>query len=151
MRIKMKYFIIVLIFLFGLSKAFAQELSFNIDSIKIYHLPLSMRTYLSLDSYSVRNFSEKINNKSILQIHTITDSTELKRFSELDLKNASNLTNFKYSLDARIVIDVYMEVGIMLCIEMDEKGYYVLGNETVQRSRNRNLNDWLRKYISDLR
>lgn len=65
--------------------------------------------------------------------------------------DTSNLTNFNHSLDARIVIDLYLEKGITLSIVMDDKGYYIIGNEKTQRNRNRKLNDWLRTYIPDLR
>jgi hypothetical protein len=34
---------------------------------------------------------------------------------------------------------------------MDDKGYYILGNETTQRSRNKKLIDWLKKYITDFK
>jgi hypothetical protein len=62
-----------------------------------------------------------------------------------------NLTKFNSSVDVRIVIDIYLEKGITLSIIMDDKGNYLIGNEKMQRSRNRKLNDWLRKYIPDLR
>lgn len=143
--------LILIIFISCFLQGFAQQLSFKVDSIKIYHLPLTMRTFLALDDYEVRHFEEAINNKSILQTHNITDTAEVRTFSEVDFMDTSNLTNFKYSVDVRIVIDIYMEKGITLSIIMDDKAYYLIGNEKTQRSRNRKLNDWLRKYIPDLR
>ncbi len=143
--------IVTIIFFSCFSQGFTQQLSFKVDSIKIYHLPLSMRTSLALDDYEVRHFKEVINNKSILQTHSISDISELRTFSEVDLMDTFNLTKFNSSVDVRIVIDIYLEKGITLSIIMDDKGYYLIGNEKMQRSRNRKLNDWLRKYIPDLR
>ena len=143
--------IVTIIFFSCFSQGFTQQLSFKVDSIKIYHLPLSMRTFLALDDYEVRHFKEVINNKSILQTYSISDISELRTFSEVDLMDTFNLTKFNYSVDVRIVIDIYLEKGITLSIIMDDKGYYLIGNEKMQRSRNRKLNDWLRKYIPDLR
>jgi hypothetical protein len=110
-----------------------------------------MRTSLALDDYEVRHFKEVINNKSILQTHSISEISELRTFSEVDLMDTFNLTKFNSSVDVRIVIDIYLEKGITLSIIMDDKGNYLIGNEKMQRSRNRKLNDWLRKYIPDLR
>ena len=143
--------IVTIIFFSCFSQGFTQQLSFNVDSIKIYHLPLSMRTSLVLDDYEVRHFKEVINNKSILKTHSISDISELRTFSEVDLIDTFNLTKFNSSVDVRIVIDIYLEKGITLSIIMDDKGNYLIGNEKMQRSRNRKLNDWLRKYIPDLR
>ncbi len=146
-----KHTLILFIFISCLTQGYAQQLSFKVDSIKIYHLPLTMRTFLALDDYEVRHFEEGINEKSILQTHNIIDTSEINSFSEVEFMDTSNLTNFNYSVDARIVIDIYMEKGLALSIVMDDKGYYLIGNEKMQRSRNRKLNDWLRKYIPDLR
>lgn len=129
----------------------AQNLSFKIDSIKVYHLPLSMKTFLALTDYDVRHWNQKVMNKEILKVHTIKDSLEIYHFSEITFMDTSNNTSFQHSIDARIVIDIFMEKGVLLSIIMDDKGYYILGNETTQRSRNKKLIDWLKKNISDFK
>ncbi len=53
----------------------------------------------------------------------------------------------QYSVVARIVIDIFMKKGILLSIVMDDKGYYILGNEKTQRLRDKKLIDWLKKIL----
>ena len=127
----------------------AQNLSFKMDSIIVYHLPLSVRTILALTDYEVRHWDQKVMNKEILKVHVIKDSLEIFSFSEITFMDTSNLTSYQHSVDARIVIDIFMEKGILISIVMDDKGYYILGNEKTQRSRNKKLIDWLKKYITD--
>jgi len=91
--------IVTIIFFSCFSQGFTQQLSFNVDSIKIYHLPLSMRTSLALEDYEVRHFKEVINNKSILKTQSISDISELRTFSEVDLIDTFNLTKFNSSID----------------------------------------------------
>jgi hypothetical protein len=129
----------------------AQNLTFKIDSIKVYHLPLSMRTFLALNDYDVRHWDQKVMNEEILKIHVIKDSLDIYSFTEITFMDTSNITTYQYSIDARIVIDIFMEKGILLSIVMDDKGYYILGNEKTQRSRNKKLIDWLKKYITDFK
>jgi hypothetical protein len=129
----------------------AQNLSFKIDSIKVYHLPLSMRTFIALTDYDVRLWYQKVMNEEILKVHVIKDSLEIYSFSEITFMDISNITSFQYSIDARVVIDIFLEKGILLSIVMDDKGYYILGNETTQGSRNKKLIDWLKKYITDFK
>lgn len=129
----------------------AQNLSFKIDSIKVYHLPLTMKTFLALTDYDVRHWNQKVMNEEILKVHSIKDSLEICHFSEITFMDTSNNTSFQHSIDARIVIDIFMEKGVLLSIIMDDKGYYILGNETTQRSRNKKLIDWLKKNISDFK
>lgn len=119
------------------------------DSIIVYHLPLSVRTILALTDYEVRHWDQKVMNKEILKVHVIKDSLEIFSFSEITFMDTSNLTSYQHSVDARIVIDIFMEKGILISIVMDDKGYYILGNEKTQRSRNKKLIDWLKKYITD--
>jgi len=115
----------------------------------VYHLPLSVRTILALTDYEVRHWDQKVMNKEILKVHVIKDSLEIFSFSEITFMDTSNLTSYQHSVDARIVIDIFMEKGILISIVMDDKGYYILGNEKTQRSRNKKLIDWLKKYITD--
>jgi hypothetical protein len=110
-----------------------------------------MRTFLALTDYDVRHWDQKVMNEEILKVHVIKDSLEIYSFSEITFMDTSNITSFQYSIDARIVIDIFMEKGILLSIVMDDKGYYILGNETTQRSRNKKLIDWLKKYITDFK
>lgn len=143
--------IIILIFISCQNQGVAKQLSLNIDSVKIYHLPLTLKTTLSLSDYDVRNWKEKVMNYEILNTHIITDSAELMALNDSELFSNNNLTDKEYSVDARIVIDIFIEKGIILSIVMDYTGYYVLGNEKSQRSRNRKLINWLNKYIPELK
>lgn len=146
-----KLLIILFIFISCSLQGFAQKISFQVDSIKIYHLPLTLRTFFALSDYDVRNWKEKIMNEDILKIHNVTDSSDISTFTEIELMGSSNITNYNNSIDARIVIDIYLEKGLKLTIVMNDSGYYIIGNEKFKRPRNRKLNDWLRKYIPDLR
>jgi hypothetical protein len=110
-----------------------------------------MRTFIALTDYDVRLWDEKVMNEEILKVHVIKDSLEIYSFSEITFMDTSNITSFQYSIDARVVIDIFLEKGILLSIVMDDKGYYILGNETTQRSRNKKLIDWLKKYITDFK
>jgi len=128
-----------------------QDLSLKIDSLKIYHLPLSMRSVLSLSDNDVRNFSETIQNQALLKTELIEDSLTICEFIQTEFSNEANVSDFEYSIDVRIVIDVYLEHGIRLTITMDDKGYYLIENEKIQRSRNRKLITWLQKHIPELK
>jgi hypothetical protein len=110
-----------------------------------------MRTFIALTDYDVRLWDQKVMNEEILKVHVIKDSLEIYSFSEITFMDTSNITSFQYSIDARVVIDIFLEKGILLSIVMDDKGYYILGNETTQRSRNKKLIDWLKKYITDFK
>jgi hypothetical protein len=110
-----------------------------------------MRTFIALTDYDVRLWDQKVMNEEILKVHVIKDSLEIYSFSEITFMDISNITSFQYSIDARVVIDIFLEKGILLSIVMDDKGYYILGNETTQRSRNKKLIDWLKKYITDFK
>jgi hypothetical protein len=110
-----------------------------------------MRTFIALTDYDVRLWDEKVMNEEILKVHVIKDSLEIYSFSEITFMDTSNITSFQYSIDARVVIDIFLEKGILLSIVMDDKGYYILGNETTQGSRNKKLIDWLKKYITDFK
>ena len=61
----------------------AQNLSFKIDSIKVYHLQLSMRTFLALNDYDVRHWDQKVMNEEILNVHVIKDSLDIYYFTEI--------------------------------------------------------------------
>ena len=71
----------------NLSLCNAQDLLLKIDSIKIYHLPLNLRTSLELTDYDIRNWKENKASVQLLKKHVITDSVELQSFVELDLLN----------------------------------------------------------------
>ena len=146
-----KLIIIILTFFSCQNQGVAQQLSLHIDSVKIYHLPLTLKTTLSLSDYDVRNWKEKVRNYEILKTHIITDSAELTALIDNDILNKINFTDKEYSVDARIVIDVFMENGIVLSVVMDNSGYYTLRNEKAQQSRNRKLINWLNNYIPDLK
>lgn len=129
---------IIFILVFYVQNGYAQKLSFKVDSIKIYNLPLSLHTTISLDDYEVRNWNLKVKNKETLQIKTVSDSLDLKAFAGIQIMDNDNITSFNYSLDVRIVVDVYLEKGILISILMDNKGYYLIGNEkksTIKKQR----------------
>ncbi len=108
-----------------------------------------MRTVLSLSDEDVRNFSETIQNQELLRTEIIKDSLTINGFIQSEFSNEANISEFECSIDVRIVIDVYLEHGITLTITMDDKGYYLIENENLQRSRNRKLISWLQKYIPE--
>ena len=141
--------VIMALFILPLS-ANSQQLTSKIDSIKIYHLPLKLHTTISLDGAdAVRDWKEEPMGIKLLNIHVESDSLKLLEFIETDISNPIYKTDFLYSLDIRIVIDVYGESG-KLTIEMSKSGYYKIGNEKEQRSRNPKLIKWLQRYIPDL-
>jgi hypothetical protein len=110
-----------------------------------------MNTFLALDDYEVRNFEGEIMDISILKTHTVTDSAEIRTFSKIDILDTANRLNLRFPPDARVVIDIYLEIGDPFSIVMDGMGFYIVGDKRSPNYRNRNLNDWLRKYIPDLR
>lgn len=106
---------------------------------------------MALTDSDVRNWNENIASAQLLKTHVITDSLELQSFAALDILNETSLSEFKYSLDPRIVIDIYLSANIVLTISMADSGYFYLGNEKYQRSRNRKIISWLNKYIPELK
>jgi hypothetical protein len=147
----MKLFYLFLVLFNSQLSCYAQDFSLKVDSIKIYHLPLNLRTSLALTDFDVRNWKENVGSTQLLKTHVIADSAELQSFVDLDIVNNSSISEFKYSLDPRIIIDIYLSASIILTISMDDSGYFYLGNEKYQRIRNRKIISWLNKYIPELK
>jgi len=141
---------ILSLFLIGFDSV-SQEISFKIDSVKIFQLPLSLRTSLSLNDYDVRNWKEKVLGKDIVKTDMISDSLKLEELIVTKFSNAQYQFDSENSIDVRIVLDIYLNTGIIYTIQMDSMGYYLLGPFEVPMKRNRNLINWLNNYIPELK
>lgn len=141
---------VLLIFMTSFILMRSQQLPIQIDSIIIYHVPLSMKTSLSLSDYDIRNFDQKVFNIDLLEIDIERDSLKIDDFIKSGIFNQENKSKFDFSIDVRIVIDLFMEKVLELTIIMDDKGYYIVGNEKVQRLKNAKLTSWLQNYVPEL-
>lgn len=123
----------------------------TLDSIRIYNLPLSLHTTLSLATSDVINWKEEVSGQTLLQRETVSDSLLLSQFDATHWDSEANKTSMQHGIDVRVVLELYDASGRKEIIAMDADGYYVKGEETILRSRNRNLIRWLQNYVPDLR
>jgi len=135
-----KYFIVVTLLI--CSKQFlAQENCFHIDSIRVYHIPLNIKTRLSLSSYDVRTF-----DKSLRKEITIKNDTLIKSFSEINLFEHKFKECPKEScIDERAVFDIFYKEGLVFTIGMDSTGYYSVFD--VMYNKNDKLLNWINTFI----
>lgn len=143
--------IITLIFLVFAYCTNAQQLALKIDSIVVYSLPMSMRTVISLDENAVRAFDTKIGSREILKVSSVNNKKKLDEFEAVNFANDSLIGDFPFSLDVRLVMDIYLEYNVTISISMDSSGYYRIQNEQYQRSRNSELIEWLKEFAEDLK
>ena len=144
--------IIIFIFIKLSCSVNGQQISFTVDSIKVYHLPLSLKTRLALDEYEVRHFKTKLaNGNEILKVDYEYDSLRLRDFIYTDFANPVYTTESVSKIDVRIVIEVYVEDVVLLKIEMNDRGVYKLGNQKKQRSGNQKLITWVQTYIPEIK
>lgn len=130
-----------LCFLIG-SRCFGQDFCMKLDSVVSCHIPLSVRTVLSLDEGALRNFDKNYQNYKVIK-----DSLELIAFSELELFDRKNIVSERNSVDARVVIDLYFSSGAIFTILITSKTYYEF-NGTVYYL-NEEIISWVNRNIVD--
>ena len=121
----------------------AQEYCKRVDSIVVYHLPLDLRTRLSLDEVDVRRSDDKVGGNKFF-----VDSSQLISFLKTLSDNVLFL-NSPSSIDVRVVIDVFVEKKVIDTISMDSFGFFIIGRKKFHR--NKKLNEWLEVNIPELK
>jgi hypothetical protein len=136
----MKILITIFFSVFYLS-FFSQSLSLKIDSICIHQIPLSIETNLSFGAYDVRNFDKKYHKLTVL-----TDKKDLEEFAVIPFQHTSNALSTKVFVDARIVVDIFLETDNIITLAIDNSFHYNLSDNS-QVLSNSELKKWLRQYL----
>ena len=120
----------------------SQNKCFKVDSIVVNYIPWSLKTKLPLSSNDVRIF-KSINDIIIHNKVVIIETDVIVDFLDIDLV-VPEVKNRK-SIDARMVIDVFLEGGLNYFISLNSVGYYEYSDSFYER--NEILNSWLNKYV----
>lgn len=127
-------------FLMMSTNTLAQSVCIDVDSIKVYHVPWTLKTTMSWSDYEVRHSPEKI-----LTVSSVSDSSTIESFLESEILK-SKIATYVKSIDVRMVIDLYAKGEVILSISVDSDKYYsCLG---VFYERNSLLIKWIEKNIS---
>ncbi len=156
----MKQIILLIFLLFGFFNLQAQIDSLSVDSIVVYHIPYHKinNTKLSYNEEDIRNFSSiefNLPNQLIkieLRRDVIIESREIENFKKTGILNISTIEFNEEawkSIEARIVIDVFVKGKIFRTIVMDYDVQSVVNN-SFYISYNDALRQWLIDNIENI-
>lgn len=132
------------IFFFIISCSFATDKFEKIDSLRVYYIPLSTSSRLSLNAQDIRGF-----NENYLKTKLINNANDLNEFHALycGLQNDSNRIDLS-AVDARIVIDIYSSGKDSRTITLDKFGRYSISK--IVYNRLSFLIIWINNFIEEL-
>ena len=135
----MKKLIILLLFVISSFKGLGQNICLKIDSLKVYYVPLMLKTTLTIGEADLRNFDPRF-----LKIKIITHDSIIKKFSEIELQKLEFLLPKNRDIDCRILIDIHTGKTYLT---LAFNNHLIYSFENLSYSRNKELIKWINEFI----